>query len=54
MIVREMVLEDLPELIELQGAGAVIGMAAVLPRDRYPFPDLTHHHRQGSAHTNTR
>jgi RimJ/RimL family protein N-acetyltransferase len=36
-----MVLEDLPELIELQEAGAVIGMAGVFPQDRYPFPRHT-------------
>ena len=36
-----MVLEDLPELIALQEAGAVIGMADVFPQDRYPFPRHT-------------
>lgn len=38
MIVREMTLEDLPALIDLQQAGAVLGMAGVFPQDRYPFP----------------
>ena len=33
-----MTVDDLPALIELQEAGAVVGMAAVFPQDRYPFP----------------
>jgi GNAT superfamily N-acetyltransferase len=37
VIVREMTLEDLPALIHLQQAGAVVGLAAVFPQDRYPF-----------------
>ena len=41
MIVRDMTLDDLPALIELQQAGAVVGMAAVFPQDRYPFPRET-------------
>jgi len=38
VIVRNMTLEDLPASIDLQQAGAVSGMAAVFPQDRYPFP----------------
>ena len=38
MIVRAMAKADLPSLIELQEAGAVVGMADVFPQDRYPFP----------------
>jgi GNAT superfamily N-acetyltransferase len=38
VIVRDMTLDDLPALIELQQAGAVVGMAAVFPQDRHPFP----------------
>jgi GNAT superfamily N-acetyltransferase len=30
--------DDLPALIDLQQAGAVLGMATVFPRDRYPCP----------------
>ena len=41
MIVRDMTLDDLPALIELQQAGAVVGMAAVFPQDQYPFPRKT-------------
>jgi GNAT superfamily N-acetyltransferase len=41
VIVRDMTLDDLPALIELQQAGAVVGMAAVFPQDRYPFPRET-------------
>jgi RimJ/RimL family protein N-acetyltransferase len=41
VIVRDMVLDDLPALIELQQAGAVVGMAAVFPQDRHPFPRET-------------
>ena len=41
MIVRDMVLDDLPALIELQQAGAVVGMATVFPQDRHPFPRKT-------------
>ena len=29
---------DLPALIEMQEAGAVVGMATVFPQDQYPFP----------------
>ena len=38
MIVRPMNEADLPELIELQEAGAVVGMAEVFPQHEYPFP----------------
>jgi len=38
MIVRAMTSADLPSLIELQEAGAVVGMADVFPQDQYPFP----------------
>ena len=41
MIVRDMTIDDLPALIELQQAGAVVGMAAVFPQDRHPFPRQT-------------
>lgn len=39
--VRDMTIDDLPALIELQQAGAVVGMAAVFPQDRHPFPRET-------------
>jgi GNAT superfamily N-acetyltransferase len=38
VIVRAMTLDDLPQLIDLQQAGAVLGMAEVFPQDRHPFP----------------
>jgi len=38
VLVREMNVRDLPALIELQQAGAVVGLADVFPQDRYPFP----------------
>ena len=38
MMVRPMTVEDLAELIDLQEAGAVVGMADVFPQDRFPFP----------------
>src|SRR3954471_21242049 len=38
VIVREMTEDDLPALIDLQEAGAVVGLATVFPPDRYPFP----------------
>ncbi|MFT3851416.1 MAG: GNAT family N-acetyltransferase [Ilumatobacteraceae bacterium] len=38
MIVRPMTVEDLPALIEVQEAGAVVGMAEVFPQELYPFP----------------
>jgi RimJ/RimL family protein N-acetyltransferase len=38
VIVRAMTPDDLPALIDLQHAGAVAGLAAVFPQDRYPFP----------------
>ena len=41
MIVRDMTVDDLPALIELQQAGAVVGMAAVFPQDQHPFPRET-------------
>jgi RimJ/RimL family protein N-acetyltransferase len=41
VIVRDMMLDDLPALIELQQAGAVVGMASVFPQDRHPFPRET-------------
>jgi RimJ/RimL family protein N-acetyltransferase len=37
VIVRDMVLDDLPALIELQQAGAVVAMAALFRQDRHPF-----------------
>src|SRR6478735_2438263 len=37
-MVRPMAVEDLAELIDLQEAGAVVGMADVFPQDRFPFP----------------
>jgi len=37
-MVREMIVDDLGAVIDLQHAGAVIAMAAVFPQDRYPFP----------------
>ena len=30
--------DDLPTIIDLQQAGAIAGLAAVFPQDRYPFP----------------
>ena len=30
--------DDLPALIDLQRAGAIVGLADVFPQDRYPFP----------------
>ena len=33
-----MSLDDLPALIDLQQAGAVVGMADVFPQDQHPFP----------------
>jgi RimJ/RimL family protein N-acetyltransferase len=30
--------DDLPALIDVQQAGAVVGLAEVFPQDRYPFP----------------
>jgi hypothetical protein len=36
-----MTLDDLPALIDVQKAGAVLGMAAAFPQDRYPFPRET-------------
>jgi RimJ/RimL family protein N-acetyltransferase len=41
VIVRDMRLDDLPALIALQQAGAVVGMAAVFPQEQYPFPRET-------------
>jgi len=38
MIVRALAAADLPSLIDLQEAGAVVGMADVFPQDQYPFP----------------
>ena len=38
MIVRPMTVEDLVELIDLQQAGAVVGMADVFPQEQFPFP----------------
>ena len=38
MIVRAMAPSDLPSLIDLQEAGAVVAMADVFPQDQYPFP----------------
>lgn len=38
VIVRQMTEDDLPELIDLQQAAAVAGLAAVFPQDRFPFP----------------
>jgi GNAT superfamily N-acetyltransferase len=38
MIVRAMATSDLPSLIGLQEAGAVVAMAEVFPQDQYPFP----------------
>jgi ribosomal protein S18 acetylase RimI-like enzyme len=38
MIVRAMATTDLPSLLDLQEAGAVVGMADVFPQDQYPFP----------------
>lgn len=36
--VREMTVADLDELIDMQEAGAVLGLSAVFPQDRFPFP----------------
>jgi len=38
VIVRDLTEDDLPALIDLQEAGAVVGLATVFPPDRYPFP----------------
>lgn len=38
MILRMMTEGDLPALIDLQRAGAIVGLADVLPQDLYPFP----------------
>ena len=38
MIVRLMCEADLPALINLQQAGAILGMADVFPQDEHPFP----------------
>ena len=38
MMVRVMAACDLPSLIELQEAGAVVAMAEVFLQDQYPFP----------------
>src|SRR5262245_40038040 len=33
-----MTVDDLPALIDLQQAGAIVGLAEVFPQDLYPFP----------------
>jgi RimJ/RimL family protein N-acetyltransferase len=38
VIVRPMTEDDLPAISDLQQAGAISGLAAVFPQDRYPFP----------------
>lgn len=38
IVLREMTASDVPDVIEVQEAGAVIGLAAVFPQDLYPFP----------------
>lgn len=38
MIVRAMATTDLPLLLYLQEAGAMVGMADVFPQDQYSFP----------------
>jgi GNAT superfamily N-acetyltransferase len=38
VIVRDMTHDDLPALIGVQEAGAVITLAEVFPQDRFPFP----------------
>jgi len=37
-MVRPMTVEDLVELIDLQHAGAVVGLADVFPQEQFPFP----------------
>lgn len=36
--VRDMIVADLDELLDVQEAGAVVALAPVFPQDRYPFP----------------
>ena len=38
IIVQEATADDLEALIEVQHAGAVVGLANIFPQDRYPFP----------------
>ena len=38
VIVRDMTHDDLPTLIGVQEAGAMISLAEVFPQDRFPFP----------------
>ena len=38
VIVRAMTHDDLPALIDVQEAGAVISLAEVFPQERFPFP----------------
>ena len=35
---REMRPEDVPEVLDVQQPGAVVGLAEVFPQERYPFP----------------
>ena len=35
---REMTAEDVPQVLDVQQPGAVLGLAEVFPQDRYPFP----------------
>lgn len=38
VLLREMTAADVPNLLDLQRPGAVLGLAEVFPQDRYPFP----------------
>src|SRR6478609_2130541 len=35
---RPMTVDDLAELIDLQEAGAIVGLAEVFPQEQFPFP----------------
>jgi RimJ/RimL family protein N-acetyltransferase len=38
VLVREMTAADVPDVLDVQQHGAVLGLAEVFPQDRYPFP----------------
>ena len=41
MLLRKAVMSDLPELVDVQQAGAQVGLAHIFPQDAYPFPRST-------------
>lgn len=38
VILREMTAQDVPNVLDVQQPGAVLGLAEVFPKNRYPFP----------------